>query len=183
MECTLCKGQYTGKSETAFSNSLNNHRKDVYKANTPGVDQNFKLHVYNFNWQTNFTKTEQVNNTELDKELLTFRLKTPDDFCIHHLKTLKPQWFDAELNFSNPWNFCIFRTILLRRSYEVQYFLKRPETSWENPAFLLAEYLRWSLERDISWYVLYLDISLSRLHRRCCKGLRSLDKKSFLKVT
>ena len=31
MECTLCKWQYTGKSEIEFNIRLNNHRKDVYK--------------------------------------------------------------------------------------------------------------------------------------------------------
>ena len=32
MECTLCKGQYTGKSETTFNIRLKNRRKDVHKA-------------------------------------------------------------------------------------------------------------------------------------------------------
>ena len=31
MECTLCKKQYVGKSETSFDIRLNNHRKDVEK--------------------------------------------------------------------------------------------------------------------------------------------------------
>ena len=33
---------------------------------------------------------EQLNNTELDKELLTFRLKKCEDFCINKLDTLLP---------------------------------------------------------------------------------------------
>ena len=32
MEYTLCKGQYTGKSETTFNIRLKNRRKDVHKA-------------------------------------------------------------------------------------------------------------------------------------------------------
>ena len=31
MECTSCKKQYVGKSETSFNIRLNNHRKDVKK--------------------------------------------------------------------------------------------------------------------------------------------------------
>lgn len=42
---------------------------------------------------------EQSNNTELDKELLTVRLKKLEDFWKHKLKTLRPHGFNAGLNF------------------------------------------------------------------------------------
>ena len=89
-------------SETAFNIRFNNHRNDVYKTNTPGADQHFRLPAHNFNRHTKFTLTEQLSNTELDKHLLTFRLKKRKDFWIHKLKTLKPHGFNSELNFPNP---------------------------------------------------------------------------------
>ena len=45
---------------------------------------------------------EQLNNTELDEELLTFILKKREDFWIHKLKTFKTHAFNVELNFPNP---------------------------------------------------------------------------------
>ena len=75
MECTLWKRQYPGKSEAAFKIKLNNHRKDVYKTNTPEADQHFILLDHNANRHAKFTLIEHLNKTELDTELLTFRLK------------------------------------------------------------------------------------------------------------
>ena len=80
---------------------LNNHRKDVCKTNTPEADQHFRLPGHNFNRHTKLTLIKQLNNTELDKELLTFRLKKCEDFWIHKLKTLKPHGVNAKLNFPN----------------------------------------------------------------------------------
>ena len=45
---------------------------------------------------------EQVNDTNIDKELLKYRLKKREDFCIKKLKILQPRGFNAELNFPNP---------------------------------------------------------------------------------
>ena len=98
-ECKLCKRQYTGKSETTFKIRLNNHRKDVYKTNTPEADQHFRLPGYNFNRHTKCTLIEQLNNIELDKELLTFRLKKREDFWIHKLKL--SSHMDSMLNLSS----------------------------------------------------------------------------------
>ena len=44
---------------------------DIYKTNTQEADQHFRLPGHNFNWQAKFTLLEQLNKTELDKELLT----------------------------------------------------------------------------------------------------------------
>ena len=87
MEFTLWNRQYTG---LAFNIRLNNHRKDVYKSNTPEADQHFRLPGHNFNRHAKFILIEQLNNTELDKELIIFRLNECQDFWIHKLKTLKP---------------------------------------------------------------------------------------------
>ena len=83
----------------------------------PSVDQNFKLPGHNFNRHAKFILIEKLNNTELQKDILTFRLKKHEDLWKHKLKTLKPHGFNAELNFPNPSNFCIFSTIFLRRLY------------------------------------------------------------------
>ena len=72
--------------KTAFNIRLNNHRKDVYKTNTPEAHQHFRLPGHNFNRHAKFTIIEQLNNADLDKELLTFRLKKRRDFWIHKLK-------------------------------------------------------------------------------------------------
>ena len=44
---------------------------DIYKTNTQEADQHFRPPGHNFNWQAKFTLLEQLNKTELDKELLT----------------------------------------------------------------------------------------------------------------
>ena len=80
MKFKLCKRQYTGKSETEFNIKLNNHRNDVYKINAPedrATDQHLDQKI---NRPEQFTLTEQLNSTDLDKELLTFRLKKREDF-------------------------------------------------------------------------------------------------------
>ena len=87
MECTLCKPQCTGRSETVFNNRLNKHHNDVCKTNMPEADQHFRLPGQNFNRHTKFTLIKQLHNTEFDEEL-TFRLKRHQDFWIHKLKTL-----------------------------------------------------------------------------------------------
>ena len=57
-----------------------------------------------------FTLIEHLKNAELDKVLLTFRLKKRENFWINKLKTLKPHGCYTEINFPNPLNFCIFST-------------------------------------------------------------------------
>ena len=124
MECTLCKRQYTGISETAFNIRLNNHRNDVHKTNMPEADQHFRLPGHNFNRHAKFTLIEQSNNTEFDKELLTFGLKKRKDFWIHKLKygfnsdlislTPKSSAFLVQISFR--WSYVEGTVIILRRS-------------------------------------------------------------------
>ena len=99
IECTLRTRKCTGKSETGLNIRLN---KDVYKTSTTEAGQRVRLSGHNFNRHTKCTLIEQLNNTELNKELLTFRLKKRDEFWIHKLKILKPHGFNAELNFPSP---------------------------------------------------------------------------------
>ena len=80
MKCVLCNKQYTGKSETAFNFRLNNHRKEVNKQNSLQADQHFRLSGNNFNKHKKITLIEQLNDTNIDKELLRSRLKKREDF-------------------------------------------------------------------------------------------------------
>ena len=75
MLCTLCNEQYTDRSKTTFNLMLNNHRKDVDKQNSLQADQHFRLPGYNFNKHSRFTLIEQLDDTNIDKELLKYRLK------------------------------------------------------------------------------------------------------------
>ena len=101
MEWKLCNKQYMGKSETNFNLRLNNHQKDVHKQNLLQADQHFWLPGQNFNNHAKFTLIELLNGTNIDKELLKYRLKR-QDFWIKKLKTLQPHWFNVELNLPNP---------------------------------------------------------------------------------
>ena len=80
MECELCNKQYTGKSETTFNLRLNNYRKYVSKQNLLQADQYFRLPGDNFNKDAKFTLIKQLNDTNIDKEPLKYRLKTREDF-------------------------------------------------------------------------------------------------------
>ena len=79
MECVLCKKQYTGKAETTFNLTLNNHRKDVNRQNSIQANQYFRLPGHNFNKHAKFTLIEQLNDNcgmiNDNKELLKYRLK------------------------------------------------------------------------------------------------------------
>ena len=102
MEYMLCNKQYTGKPETAFNLRLNNQRKDLNKQNLLQADQHFRLASHNFNKHTKVTLNVQLNGTNMDKELLKYRLKKQEEFWIKKLKILKRQGFNAQLNFPNP---------------------------------------------------------------------------------
>ena len=78
MKCVLCNKQYTGKSETAFDFRLNNHRKDVNKRNSLQADQHFRLPSHNFKKQVRFTLIGQLNDANIGKKLLKYRLKKPE---------------------------------------------------------------------------------------------------------
>ena len=75
MECVLSNKQYTGKSEAAFNLRLDIHWKDVNKRNSFQADQHFRLPGHNFNKQAKLTLIELLNDTNIDKELLKYRLK------------------------------------------------------------------------------------------------------------
>ena len=76
MEYVLCNKQYTDKNlKQPLILRLNNRRKDVNKQNLLQADQHFRLNGHNFNKHAKFTLFEQLNDTNIDKELLKYRLK------------------------------------------------------------------------------------------------------------
>ena len=75
MEWVLCNKKSTGKSEATFTLRFNNHRKYVNKWNSFQADQHFPLPGHNFIKHAKFTLIEQLNDTNIDKELLKYMLK------------------------------------------------------------------------------------------------------------
>ena len=67
--------QYTGKSEKNFNFKTKNHQKDVNKQNLLQADQRFQLPGHNFHKHAKCTLIKHLNNINIDKELLKYRLK------------------------------------------------------------------------------------------------------------
>ena len=78
----LYNKQYTGTSETILNLRRNNHRKDVNKQKLLQTDQNFQLNGHNFNKHAKFTLIQQLNDTNINKELLNYRLEKREGFWI-----------------------------------------------------------------------------------------------------
>ena len=89
----LYNKQYTGTSETTLNLRLNNHRKDVNKQKLLQTDQNFQLNGHNFNKHAKFTLIEQLNDTNINKELLNYRLEKREGFWILKIKNITASWF------------------------------------------------------------------------------------------
>ena len=54
IECTKCKLQYVGKSETDLNLRINNHRKDVLKLNLIPADRHFAQGDHDFDADAKF---------------------------------------------------------------------------------------------------------------------------------
>ena len=70
MECTLCKKQYAGKSETGFKITLNNHRKDFKKPDAILAYKHFQKKNHVFNKHTKFIIIDKLTNTAKSKDWL-----------------------------------------------------------------------------------------------------------------
>ena len=57
--------------------------------------------MHNFNQHAKFILIEQLGNINIDKDLVTLRLKKREYFWILRLKTLQPDGINAELDFPN----------------------------------------------------------------------------------
>ena len=70
MECTLCKKQYVGKSETSFNIRLKNHCKDIKKPDAIQACRGFKKKKHVFNKHTKFIIIDKLTNTTKSKNIL-----------------------------------------------------------------------------------------------------------------
>ena len=78
MECTLCKIQHVGKTETPFNIRLNNHRKDANGNNPKAIPASihFKQTGHNFIKHEKFTLIQQISDTiNTDMDTIKIRLK------------------------------------------------------------------------------------------------------------
>ena len=98
MECTKCRLQYIGKSETQLNIRINNHRKDSKKTNTILACQHFNNPSHDFTQDARFIIIEQLRKTDCDNEELRRRLETREDFWIRTLQTLRPKGLNQGLN-------------------------------------------------------------------------------------
>ena len=67
MECTLCKTQYIGKTETSFNIRLNNHRSDVSDPNAIPACRRFTQNNHQFKSYAKFTVIETNTNKRQTK--------------------------------------------------------------------------------------------------------------------
>ena len=100
LQCTLCKLQYVGKSETPFNVRLNNHRKDSRnpKEDTIPVCKHFNETRHNFNTHARFTLIEQIKDFTKSQDERRAILLRRENFWITKLKTLTPYGYNMELN-------------------------------------------------------------------------------------
>ena len=100
LECVMCKIQYVGKSKTLFNNiRLNNHRKDIKKANATEAWKHFNNNEHTFSKHSNFIIIEQLQNINpTPTETLKLRLRERENFWIKKLKTLTTYGLNQELN-------------------------------------------------------------------------------------
>ena len=74
MECTLCKKQYVGKSETSFNIRLNNHGKEVKKPDAILLCRHFQEKNHIFNKHAKIIIIGKRTNTTKLKDILSKRL-------------------------------------------------------------------------------------------------------------
>ena len=92
IECTLCKKQCVGKSETSFNIRLNNHHNNIEKPDYISVQKNLV-----FNKHAKFTITDKLTNTTKSKDILRQRLIEKENLWIQTLKTLHSKGLTREL--------------------------------------------------------------------------------------
>ena len=99
LECSICKIQYIGKSETPIHIRLNNHGKDIKDSSAIITCKHFNSPNNDFNTHRTFTILEQLRNiTASSTEILKERLKQRENFWIRKLKTLAPYGLNQERN-------------------------------------------------------------------------------------
>ena len=89
LECTKCKIQYVGKSETEFNIRLNNHREDLWIPDAILASRHFSDKDNSFNTHAIFILIEQIRHIDIDKGKNKERLKQRQNFWILTLETPK----------------------------------------------------------------------------------------------
>ena len=87
LECTKCKIQYVGKSETELKYRIANHRSDAKKTNCILADKHFQVNGHNFDKDASFTIIEQLMHLST-KDNNRKRLEEMEDRWMLRLKTL-----------------------------------------------------------------------------------------------
>ena len=98
MECTLCKKQYIGKSETSFNFRVNNHRKDVKNPDAILACRLFQEKKHVFNKHAKFIIIDELRNTTKSNDILHQRLIERENFWIQTLETLHPKGLNRKLS-------------------------------------------------------------------------------------
>jgi len=92
IECTKCKKQYVGKSETDLNIRLNNHRSHIKnKIKSCEIAEHFIDNLdHNFEDDIKVTAIEKLKNEELDDDRKKHILKNRETFWIRTLNTFQP---------------------------------------------------------------------------------------------
>ena len=77
---------------------MNNHRKDVYKADSIPASRHFAMKDHIFNRDASFIITEQIRKSTLSRETKNNLLTQRENFWILKLETLKPKGLNQKLN-------------------------------------------------------------------------------------
>ena len=88
LECKKCHIQYVGKGATDLNLKLNNHHKDVYKADAILAPRYFGMKDHIFNRDTSFIINEQTRKNPSRRETKKKLLKQREKFWVMKLETL-----------------------------------------------------------------------------------------------
>ena len=94
LECKKCHIQCVVKAEADFNLRLNNHHKDVYKADAIPALYHFAMKDHVFTRDTSLIIIEQIHKSTLTRWTKKNLLKQRENFWILKLETLKPKGFN-----------------------------------------------------------------------------------------
>ena len=98
LECTLCRLQYVGKSETPMHHRITTHRSHIKNHPNPiPVDKHFQDAKHDFNVHGSFTIIEQLTKPK-EKEDARELLRSLEDRWMLRLNTIQPSGLNEKLN-------------------------------------------------------------------------------------
>ena len=89
LECKKCHIQYVGKDAPNFNVILNNHRKDLYKADVIPASRYFAMKNYISNKDASFIIIEQTRKSALRREIKKKLLKPKEVILDHETRDFK----------------------------------------------------------------------------------------------